>query len=148
MRCYYDCVSFSSTMQLNLFSPSKMHLWSLHWLWRVHDSNAFIAKFWPHFHGILTAFAITWGSSSVVAFTFKFSTLNPRNQTWVGWSLCGKDLYMIDIFSEWSVTFIWTHNININNGQLNSEKKFKAQQDILVVARTLYTFLVVGSSSR
>ena len=98
MRCFYDWVSFSSTMKLNLFSPSKRYLWSLHWLWRVHDSNAFVAKFWPHFHGILTAYAITWGLSSVVTFTFKFSTLNPRNQIWVEWSLCGKDPYDRYIF--------------------------------------------------
>lgn len=75
-------------------------------------------------------FAITC-STSVVTFTFKFSTLNPQNQTWVGWSLCGKDPYRC-IFRMICHLYLNTQH-NINNGQLDSEKKFKAQQDILLV---------------
>ena len=127
MRCFCDYVSFSSTMKPlpTIFGPHIDH--------GGYISNAFVAKFWPHFHGILTVFAITWRRSSVVNFTFKFSPLKPRNQTWLGWPLCYPHcvarVLIIQFKNDLSPLLKDTQH-NINNGQLDSEKKFKAQQDI------------------
>jgi len=30
------------------------HIWSTHWSWRVHVSQACVTWPWPHYHGLLT----------------------------------------------------------------------------------------------